>query len=228
MKKYALIVAGGSGTRMKTLIPKQFLMLAGKPIVLHTLEAFWKYNAEIEIILVLPITEFSTWQAIVEKYNLQKKVSIVAGGKSRFESVKNGLQLIENGGIVAVHDAVRPLVSTETIATSFEVAQKKGSAIASISLKDSLRMLNATNATFSEAVNREQYKIVQTPQTFQTKLIKAAFANAEKLSSQQNFTDDASVAEANGNEIYLIEGSYENIKITTPEDILFAEAFLKK
>jgi 2-C-methyl-D-erythritol 4-phosphate cytidylyltransferase len=219
MKKYAIIVAGGSGSRMKSELPKQFIEIGGLPILMHTLKRFKEADTEIELILVLPESQFEFWKELCEIHSEFMRAiphKLVAGGKSRFQSGKNGLQIIENEGLVAIHDGVRPFVSAEIINESFRVAQEKGTAVVSVASKDSVRVNG-------QAIDRSTVRLIQTPQTFQIPLIKKAFETPE-LST---FTDDASVAEHAGFEIHLIEGAYENIKITTPEDLLWAEVLLK-
>lgn len=222
MKEYAIIVAGGSGSRMKIDTPKQFLLLDGKPILLHTIEAFADYSKDITIILVLPSIEIPRWEKIYKEYQVNIPIILAHGGVSRFQSVKNGLSKIDvNESLVAIHDGVRPLILPEIIANSFQIAIAQGSAIASTPLKESLRK---AYKDYTKATDRTKYRSIQTPQTFQTKLIKAAYHNNDDSSG---FTDDASVVEENGERISLIEGSYENVKITTPDDLLFAEAIIK-
>lgn len=218
-KEYALIVAGGKGTRIKSRLPKQFLELKGKPILLHTLEAFYRYSEKIEIVLVLPEDDFEIWQAICKKFNFNKPVILQKGGETRFQSVKNGLSKIESPGLVAIHDGVRPLVSEDIIGASFRLAAVHQSAVAAVRLKDSIRITDQDN---TKAVDRSRFRLIQTPQTFDVDLIKQAYQMKEDAS----LTDDASVAEKSGHVISLFEGSYENIKITTPEDLIIAEAFL--
>jgi 2-C-methyl-D-erythritol 4-phosphate cytidylyltransferase len=213
-KKYAIIVAGGSGSRMKSVIPKQFIEVGGLPILMHTLKRFKEADADIEIILVLPETQFEFWETLCSKYTTVSH-QLVKGGKTRFQSGLNGLQIIDNEGLVAIHDGVRPFVSVDIINESFKIAAVKGTAIVSVSSKDSVRVNG-------QAVDRSTVRLIQTPQTFQIPLIKKAF-ETEELST---FTDDASVAEHAGFEINLIEGNYENIKITTPEDLIWAEIIL--
>ena len=212
-KKYAIIVAGGSGSRMKSDIPKQFIEVAGLPILMHTLKRFKEADSEIKIILVLPASQFEYWYELCSIYTTVPH-QLVKGGKTRFQSGLNGLKVIDNEGLVAIHDGVRPFVSVEIIKESFKIAYEKGTAIASVPSKDSVRVNG-------RAIDRSTVRLIQTPQTFQISLIKKAF-EVEELSS---FTDDASVAEYAGFEINLIEGSYENIKITTPEDLLWAENY---
>ncbi len=220
MKEYAIIVAGGKGTRIDSVLPKQFLPLNGKPILLHTIEAFYNYSPEITLILVLPEDDFETWHSIVKNHSFNRPVILQTGGASRFQSVKKGLEKITGNGLVAVHDGVRPLVSKQIISESFELAAIHKAAVATVALKDSIRM---TNGTASKAVDRSHYRIIQTPQTFEVVLLKSAYESKEEVS----LTDDASVAERAGHSIFLFEGSYENIKITTKEDLIVAEALLK-
>jgi 2-C-methyl-D-erythritol 4-phosphate cytidylyltransferase len=218
--QYALIAAGGRGTRLKSLTPKQFLNVNGKPVLLHTIDAFIKYNKDIVVILILPQDEFDTWNSITCQYNFEYNILLQAGGSSRYQSVRNGLQKISTGGLVAIHDGVRPLVTTSIIAASFELAEKEGTAVASVPLKESIRQINKGG---SQALDRSNYRLIQTPQTFDVDLIKKAYA----LPEEESLTDDASVAERAGNKITLFDGSYENLKITTPEDLIIAEAIMK-
>ncbi len=222
MKKYALIVAGGSGTRMGSALPKQFLTIHQLPILMHTLHRFYQADASIEIILVIAEEVQSTWQALVKQYNFQVSFRLAKGGQTRTESVRNGLAAIpdEVPSLVAIHDGVRPCIRPEIIRKSYEVALQKGAAITSVTLKDSIRE-QVTGHT--QARNRENYYLVQTPQTFQTALIKQAY----QYLSLENMTDDASVAEKAGYPVYLIEGDYQNIKATTPEDLKVLEVFLE-
>ncbi|MEQ9301395.1 MAG: 2-C-methyl-D-erythritol 4-phosphate cytidylyltransferase [Cyclobacteriaceae bacterium] len=219
--KFAIIVAGGSGTRMSSNIPKQFIEIGEKPILMHTLEAFDRYDAEIKIILVLPRSEQSVWEDLIDRHSFKVLHRIIDGGNSRFSSVKNGLSAIPDGsqGLVAIHDGVRPFVSSAMIDRSFEMAASSGNAIAAVVLKESIRKIADES---SQHVPRTGYRLIQTPQTFAVAEIKAAFKQEEK----ETFTDDASVLEANGGKIHLYEGDYRNIKITTPDDLLWAEAFL--
>jgi 2-C-methyl-D-erythritol 4-phosphate cytidylyltransferase len=214
IKKYAIIVAGGSGSRMNSDIPKQFIEVGGFPILMHTLKRFKEADAEIELILVLPESQFEFWNELCLKYPTVPH-QLVKGGKTRFQSGLNGLQVIGNEGIVAIHDGVRPFVSVDIINESFKIAAEKGTAVVSVPSKDSVRVNG-------QAIDRSTVRLIQTPQTFQIALIKKAF-ETEELST---FTDDASVAEHAGFTINLIEGNYENIKITTPEDLLWAEVIL--
>jgi 2-C-methyl-D-erythritol 4-phosphate cytidylyltransferase len=220
LKEYAIIVAGGKGTRMKSVVPKQFLELNGMPVLMHTINAFYRYSSNIQIILVLPESDMESWRSLCVKYNFLKPVMIQKGGDSRFQSVKNGLQLIQEDGLVAIHDGVRPLVHEDIIGASFRLAAVHQSAVAAVRLKESIRV---TDQDHTKAVDRSKYRLIQTPQTFHVKLIKEAYDSKEDPS----LTDDASVAEKAGHTISLFEGSYENIKITTAEDLIVAEALLK-
>lgn len=223
-QKYAVLVAGGSGTRMGSDIPKQFLPLMGKPILLHTIEQFLKVEG-IQIILVLPEKDVEFWGEIIShedfinpELNLMK---VVVGGNSRFQSVKNGLAYIPDNALVAIHDGVRPLIDVKTINESFDVAAETGSAVTSVPLKDSIRETGQDGT--NHAVERSKFRLMQTPQTFKADLIKKAYTAIE----QDFFTDCASVLEFAGYSVNLIDGAYENIKITTPDDTIVAEALLK-
>ncbi|ELR72756.1 2-C-methyl-D-erythritol 4-phosphate cytidylyltransferase [Fulvivirga imtechensis AK7] len=221
MKEFAIIVAGGKGTRMNSLTPKQFIPLNGLPILMHTVNAFFNYSKNIHLILVLPEDDIPTWRDLCLKHNFDKPVAITAGGESRFQSVKNGLdQITDAAGLVAIHDGVRPLISADMIGASFRLAAIHKSAIAAVGLKESLRV---TDQDTTKAVDRSNYRLIQTPQTFDLQMIK----NAYKIKETADLTDDASVAEKAGNKISLFEGSYENIKVTTPEDLVIAEALIK-
>lgn len=220
MKKYVIIVAGGTGTRMNSLIPKQFLELHGKPVLMHTIEKFTNAIPAINIIVVLSSTSGIQWETLCKKHNFTIAQQLTAGGETRFHSVKNGLELVPENCIVGIHDAARPLVSTKTIVNAFEIAEQKGNASPAIPLNESIREVkNDTN----KALDRNNYFIIQTPQCFQSNLIKKAFLQQYK----STFTDDASVLEAMGEKINLIEGNRENIKITTPQDLIIAEALMK-
>ncbi|MEO6901794.1 MAG: 2-C-methyl-D-erythritol 4-phosphate cytidylyltransferase [Bacteroidia bacterium] len=219
MKKYVIIVAGGSGTRMNKDIPKQFINLNGKPILMHTIEKFQRSIQPLEIILVLSKQYNEEWKQLCEKYSFNLQHQLVEGGETRYHSVKNGLELVVNGSIVGIHDAARPLVSKKTIIDAYTVAEEKGNAIPSIPIRDSIRFVKKKE---SVAVDRTKYVTIQTPQCFQSDLIKKAFLKAYK----PEFTDDATVLEAFGEPINLIEGNSENIKITIPMDLVIAEALL--
>jgi 2-C-methyl-D-erythritol 4-phosphate cytidylyltransferase len=220
LKEYTLIVAGGKGTRIKSKLPKQFLELNGLPILMHTIHAFLRYNRDMAIILVLPEDDFRLWNELCVKHHFTTPLILTKGGESRFQSVKNGLAEIEGDGIVAIHDGVRPLVSEDIIGASFHLAAVHESAVAAVRLKESIRMTDQDN---TKAMDRSRFRLIQTPQTFKVSLIKQAYQQKEDAS----LTDDASVAERAGHIISLFEGSYENIKITTQEDLIVAEALLK-
>ena len=231
LPEYAIIVAGGKGTRIKSTVPKQFLELNGLPVLLHTLNAFYRYSEKINLILVLPQDDFETWQQIVKNYNFTKPLILQTGGDTRFQSVKRGLEKIEGNGLVAIHDGVRPLVSVNMIRASFRLAAVHKSAVAAVLLKESIRMMDqacppegssALRQDNTKAVDRSRFRLIQTPQTFQVDLIKKAYETKE----DESLTDDASVAERVGIPISLFEGSYTNIKITTEEDLVVAGALL--
>ena len=218
-KEHALIVAGGKGTRIKSIIPKQFLELNGRPVLLHTIEAFYRYSQSINIILVLNETDFETWSAIAQKYNFKKELLLAKGGDTRFQSVKNGLDNIDGDGLVAIHDGVRPLINSDIIGASFRLAAVHKTAVAAVRLKESIRMTDQDN---TKSMDRSKFRLIQTPQTFNIQLIKKAY----QIKEDASLTDDASVAERAGHIISLFEGSYENIKITTAEDLIIAEALI--
>ena len=220
MKKFVIIVAGGSGSRMGTEIPKQFLELAGKPVLMHTIQVFYNYDPDCELILVLPETQQKFWNELCLKHSFSIRHQVVSGGETRFHSVRNGLKMIQDEGIVFIHDGVRPLVSPETIDRCFQMAVKNGNAIPVLQVTDSLRKLKRNQ---SNSVDRTLYLIVQTPQTFRTEQILMAYQQEYK----RTFTDDASVAEKAGIPIFYVTGNPENIKITAPTDLIIAEAFLK-
>jgi 2-C-methyl-D-erythritol 4-phosphate cytidylyltransferase len=224
MPNYAIIVAGGKGERMGQQLPKQFLELAGKPILMHTIEKFYNTSPELKIILALPENQFDYWEELCYKYGFTKiPHQIVAGGKTRFDSVKNALKLVTENGIVAIHDGVRPLVSTQTITNCIAAAQINGNAIPVVDVVDSLRFVSKQENT-NKAVTRSCYKSVQTPQCFKTEIILKAY----EQDFDESFTDDASVVEKLGYQIDLVEGNIENIKITSPIDIALAEMLMKK
>jgi 2-C-methyl-D-erythritol 4-phosphate cytidylyltransferase len=220
MNLYALIVAGGTGTRMGTEIPKQFLELAGKPILMRTVERFISFDRSIRIIIVLPESQFGFWNELKIKYSFSLPHTLVAGGSSRFFSVKNGLQEVEENSLVAIHDGVRPLVSIDTIKRCFTDAEKFGNAIPVINHSDSLRMITEQG---NMPVNRHYLRIIQTPQVFDSKLIKKAYLQ----DFSPELTDDATLLEKTGESIHLVEGNRENIKITNPEDLVIAEALFQ-
>lgn len=219
MEKYAIIVAGGSGKRMGADVPKQFLPLAGKPVLMHTIDAFFRYNSGMHILLVLPQAHMEYWNQLCAQYAYSKPVTLVAGGSERFFSVQNAMQLVPENALVAVHDGVRPLVDDATIENAFLSAQQNGSGIPVVPETDSLRRVTTQG---NEAVNRSEYVRVQTPQVFQSTLIKAAYNQPYT----QFFTDDASVFESMGNRVWLTAGNVSNIKLTTPVDMQWAQLVL--
>lgn len=221
MRKAAVLVAGGKGTRMGGPISKQYLPIGGKPILMHTLEVFFKVDPQIELILVIPELDFDYWNELVETFEFKIPHQVVSGGNSRFQSVKNGLNAIPfQVGLVAIHDGVRPFVKSSVIESSFEEAERSGSGIAVVSLKDSIRKLTDDGKSFYQ--ERQYFRLVQTPQTFQLEKIRKAFQATEI----PQFTDDATVYEHQGWQVSLIPGNPENIKITTPEDMDYAEYLL--
>lgn len=219
MQLYVVIVAGGSGKRMGAEIPKQFLELSGRPVLMHTIERFKTYSDSIEIITVLPENQLRHWCELQEKYSFNVPQTLVKGGISRFFSVRNGLKFVDAPALVAIHDGVRPFVSIDTIKRCFETAEKYGNAIPTISPTESLRILTGQG---SQPVDRFHVKQIQTPQVFNAELIKKAYLQEFR----PEFTDDATVLEKAGEKIILIEGNRENIKITNPEDLLISSALL--
>ena len=221
MKHFAILTAGGTGTRMKAKIPKQFLLLGNLPILMHTVKRFYQFDNQITIILSLPENYIEYWKNLCAEYHFTIKHHIVKGGETRFHSIKNALDLITEEGVVSVHDGVRPLVSSETVKRTFEAAEKIGNAVAYSDIVFSLRTIkNNTNVT----VNRDLYKEIQTPQVFYVKDLQ----NSYNVKFKEEFTDDASVFEAGGHKIHLVKSNKENIKITSPEDIVIAEALLNR
>ena len=219
MRKYIIIVAGGSGSRMGSATPKQFLELLGLPILVHTLKKFQQSIADGEIILALPEKEQSTWQSLCETHQFDVPHQIVNGGESRFHSVQNALQKVKEKSIVAIHDGVRPLVSETVINNCMQSAEKFGAAIPTLPMQDSIRKISDNG---NQIADRNQFVLVQTPQCFQSEVILKAY----QQEYQNSFTDDASVVEQLGHNIYLVEGNKENIKITTPEDLKMAEVLI--
>jgi len=222
-EQYVIIVAGGIGSRMKSDRPKQFIELAGIPIIVRTLQCFLNYNPSIRIIISVHKNYKTHLEGLLEKFELKDAdIKITFGGDSRFASVKNGLQLIENAdAIVGIHDAARPFVSIQTITNCYDAALEKGIAIPCIAMNESLRKISNN---INNSVNRNEYKIIQTPQCFLVSKIKRAF----EQEYSEFFTDDATVLESTGEKIVLVEGNEENIKITSPHDLLIANAMLSK
>ena len=219
MKKFAVIVAGGTGNRMNSSVPKQFLLLNGKPVLYYTLHTFLKAYDDLQVILVLPEEYIAAGQEIIDAFFDYKRIQITVGGRTRFHSVQNGLQLVTEESIVFVHDAVRCLVSADLIHRCYAAAIENGSAIPVIDSKDSVRLLSEDG---NEAIERNNIKLVQTPQTFHSKIILPAF----NIDYKDKFTDEATVVEAYGLKVQLVEGEENNIKITRPIDLVIAENFL--
>lgn len=205
---------------MNSAVPKQFIELAGKPVLMRTMEKFAAVLPGSVIIVVLAAALNESWNALCKKHDFNIVHQLAAGGETRYHSVKNGLALVPDAAVVGIHDAARPLVSRDTILEAFAVAEERGNASPAIAVTDSLRVVRGPENT---AVDRSTYRIVQTPQCFHSDLIKKAFLKEYKPS----FTDDASVLEAYGEKINLVQGNPENIKITTPRDLVFAEALLQ-
>lgn len=220
MLKYAIIVAGGSGKRMGSDIPKQFLEIKRVPVLMHTIRAFYDFDNTIKIILVLPQNQIDYWRNLCDKHHFTLEHQITTGGETRFESVKNGLAMAESPSLIGVHDGVRPFVSPDTLKRCYHHAEVLGNAIPVLDAFESVRVVNNER---SKALDRSTIKLVQTPQVFQSKVI----LNAYKQEYSPLFTDDASVVEANGTIIHLVAGNRENIKITTPSDMILGEAFIK-
>jgi len=221
MKKIVIIVAGGKGTRMGAEIPKQFLLLNGKPVLMHSIEAFHNYDPDIKILLVIPTAYRMHWKTLCEKYNFDVAHYIVQGGETRFESVRNALEFVDKHSLVAVHDGVRPLVSRQIIADTFEAAEERKAACPAIQISDTLRIKTKDSTRF---VDRNNYYMVQTPQIFVGRILQSAY----KQDYSPDFTDDVSVVENYRRcRPMIVNGSPENIKITTPTDLLVAEAILK-
>jgi 2-C-methyl-D-erythritol 4-phosphate cytidylyltransferase len=219
IKKYAVIVAGGQGIRMGSVIPKQFLPLLGKPMLCHAIETFAQAIPGIRLILVLPENQVGSAQTVLRSYIGNIDVTTVAGGETRYHSVQNGLKQITGEGVVFVHDGARPLISGELIMRCYEQAKDKGSAVPVIPLVESARIVDGEQ---SKPLDRENLRIVQTPQTFRTEVILPAFMQQYIPS----FTDEATVLEAYGTTVHLIDGMPDNIKVTTPNDMIVAEALL--
>jgi 2-C-methyl-D-erythritol 4-phosphate cytidylyltransferase len=220
-KKSVIIVAGGRGLRMGKDIPKQFITIGGRPVLMHTIESFTRWYPDIRVIVVIPDDQFNYWKTLCRNHDFTVEHLLVAGGETRYHSVKNGLKHIGNAGLIAVHDGVRPFASRETIERCFRAALYNGAAIPVMEVVESLRKINE-DGTKSRRVPRNRYRIVQTPQVFRAAIISKAY----ELSFSNEFTDDASVVEAAGHNITLVDGNPENIKITSPFDLTIAEAVL--
>jgi 2-C-methyl-D-erythritol 4-phosphate cytidylyltransferase len=220
MKRYVLIVAGGKGARMGNELPKQFIPLNGRPVLMHTVERFYRWDVSAEIILALPETHQPYWTMLCKELDCRIPHRLVNGGETRFHSVQNGLSLVGDPGLVAVHDGVRPLVSAEVIGACFTEAERSGAAIPVVPLIDSIR--ERYEPGLSRPVDRGRLVAVQTPQVFRSDWLVEAY----RQTYRPDFTDDASVVEAKGYTVALTSGNRENIKLTTPFDLLVAEAYL--
>lgn len=221
MKRYAILVGGGSGSRMQQDIPKQFLLLDGKPVLMHTLEAFYQSEPRPEIVVVLNVDFHEYWEKLCKTHQFSIPHTLVKAGQERFFSVKNGLKLVKGKALVAIHDAVRPIIKKEKIEQAFSYAEVYGNAVLAIPSKDSVRLSDYKG---NKAVARELVYLIQTPQIFTSNMLKKAYQQEFRSS----FTDDASVVEHAGMAINMLEGDPKNIKITYPEDLALAEVFLKQ
>ena len=229
MRNFVVIVAGGKGLRMGGDLPKQFIPMHGKPLLMHTLEAFYKWNNEAEIILVLPLDHQPYWQMLCKEIGCKVPHRVVTGGETRFHSVRNGLEVIESEllssgeqAIIAVHDGVRPFVSSDTIDSCFKSAENNGASVPVLPMIDSLREIKSEEE--SSPVDRSKYCSVQTPQVFRSDILFESY----KQEYNSLFTDDASVVETKGFKVSLVKGNRENIKITTPFDLLIAKAIFEE
>jgi len=220
MKKAVIVVAAGSGSRMGGQIPKQFLRLQGKPLIIHTLEKFRKFDPEMKMVVVLAPAHRKLWEEVAASYDICNGLLLADGGDRRFSSVKNGLALITEEGLLGIHDAVRPLVSMDTLARTYDSALREGSGIPVMEMEESVRMLLAGGT--SSHMDRSKLRKVQTPQVFRSEQIKEAY----KQAYSPTFTDDASVYESLHGKLSLVEGNRENIKITTPTDMSLASLLI--
>lgn len=220
MKRFAVIVAGGKGTRLGSGIPKQFRLIAGRPMLMRTVEAFLRADSGIRIIVVLPEAHMEYWESLCDSYGFYPDYTITNGGNTRWESVRNGLALIDGNGMVAIHDGARPLVSPSLINTAFEIAGTRGSAVPAVPPVDSMRIVGDDGK--SSILDRNACRCIQTPQVFRCETILKAY----RQPFCEHFTDDASVVEADGGTVNLIEGERNNIKVTTLQDIALAEIII--
>ena len=222
MDRYAILVAGGKGLRMGSDIPKQFLPLRGRPVLMHTIDVFRRTYPDIHIILVLPREQQDYWRQLCGQHDYDVELCVADGGETRFHSVHNGLSLIPDDarGVVGVHDGVRPFVSPETIRRCFEAAEEFGAVVPVVPVVETVRQVLADGSSMT--VDRNAYRLVQTPQTFDIQLLKKAYGQP----FDPFFTDDASVVEAMGHPIKLVEGNNENIKLTNPADLKLAEGMV--
>jgi 2-C-methyl-D-erythritol 4-phosphate cytidylyltransferase len=221
LEKIALIVAGGTGKRMKSQVPKQFMLLKGLPVLMHTITKFYRYDSAMRIILVLPADQMAEWKALCEKYDFSIVHERVSGGETRFHSIQKNLDSIPEQGLIAVHDGVRPLVSLDTIHRCFTLAAEQGNAVPCVEIPETLRMMDEQG---NRPVDRTKYRLIQTPQVFMSHILKEAYQQEYRHS----FTDDASVVESRGYDIHLVEGNPENIKITLGHDLGIAEFLFRE
>lgn len=219
MKKGVVIVAGGSGSRMGTSLPKQYLDLCGEPIIVRTIKKFLEFDPDLELVLVIPASDESRWKEIQSKFLEKENIQTCAGGKTRFHSVKNGLDKIIRAKFVGIHDAVRPLVSNRTLEFCFSALEEHDAVVPVYPMKSSLRQIKGKS---SRAMDRSSIVAVQTPQCFRAEVLEESF----KQSYTDQFTDDATVAESAGYEVHCVDGNEENIKITTPYDLMIAEVLV--
>ncbi|MCL2073541.1 MAG: 2-C-methyl-D-erythritol 4-phosphate cytidylyltransferase [Marinilabiliaceae bacterium] len=219
LARNVIITGGGTGKRMGHILPKQFHPLNEKPILMHTIQKFYDFDQYIEIVVALPWKHIDFWKEQCKIHNFTVPHTIVEGGRTRFHSVKNGLAMLKTSGLTGIHDAVRPFVSIKTITNCYETAGREDCAVPVVVMQDSLRFLSSER---SFCCKREKYRLVQTPQVFKTKIIKDAYDQE----FTEDFTDDSSIVEATGQQITIVSGNFENIKITTPLDLIIAEAIL--
>ena len=220
MEKIALIVAAGTGKRMKSQVPKQFMLLRGIPVLMHTINRFYRYETGMRIILVLPGDQITSWKVLCEKNGFNIRHEILTGGQTRFHSIQKNLEQIPNQSLVAVHDGVRPLVSLDTIDRCFTAAGETGNAVPCLEIPETLRIMDEKG---NRPVDRAKYRLIQTPQVFISSMLKEAY----RQEYQACFTDDASVVESRGYRIHLVDGNPENIKITFKQDLGIAEFLLR-
>lgn len=220
MKKVVLITSGGVGTRTGSSLPKQFIELNGKPLLMYSFYAFSKFSQDIEFVLVLQQDQFDFWNKLCKKHNFVINHKLIPGGPTRFHSVKNGLKYVDSGVLVAIHDGARPFASLNTISNTYNIAERYGNAVPAVKLSESVRLAENIH---NKPIDREKIRIIQTPQCFKSDLIKDAY----NQNYDEKFTDDAGVFESKGHKIFLTEGNPENIKITTAVDLKIAEALLQ-
>ena len=219
MKRHCIIVAGGKGLRMGGKTPKQFLLLNGKPLLMHVLSIFRNFDPEMNIVMALPPDQVDEWEKLCLQYSFQAKVNIVHGGETRFHSVKNALDVISEDGVVAVHDGVRPFISHTLLDRCYTIAEKEGNAIPCIPVSESMREIDTRG---NRQADRSKYVLIQTPQVFHTSILKKAYSQPY----EDSFTDDASVIEKMGLSVCLVDGDTNNIKITTKTDLIMAGVML--